>query len=103
MINVLIYMNDKEQAEELARELVNEKLGASASVNVDNNYFELIDEKVRKIEHVVITLQTKALLFSVLTEFVEKRLQLEVPIYALPLISANQFFDQFIRNNTRKV
>lgn len=103
MINISIYLNDKRQAEQLCVELIQEKLGASASVNVDNNYYELINGKVQKIEHTVITLQTKALLFSLLTDFIKTRLGHEVPIYALPLVSANEYFDQFIRNNTRKV
>lgn len=103
MINVFIYLNSEQLAEKIARELVIEKLVANASIDIDNNYFELIEGEIDKRVHVVVTVQTKSLLFNQLIDFVEKKYGNEIPIYASPLISANNFFDKFIRENTKKV
>jgi uncharacterized protein involved in tolerance to divalent cations len=103
MINVYVYLTDKEEAENLATRIVEEQIAANASIDIDNNYYELIAGRISKKVHVVITFQTKALLFKHLTDLVESVHGNQVPIFASPLISANAFFDEFIRNNTKKV
>lgn len=103
MLNVYIYLDDKINAEELVQQILQQKLVANASIDVDNNYYELVDDKVEKKVHVVITAQTKGLLFKPLTDFIERNFGKQVPVFASPLVSANFFFDQFIRNATNKV
>lgn len=103
MINVYIYVDDKIPPEEVVNELLKKRLIANASIDIDNNYFELVNESVQKKVHVVITAQTKALLFSKITEVIEQKWGDKVPIFATPLVSANSLFDAFIRESTTKV
>lgn len=100
MLNIYIYLNDQVQPEEIIEKLLVERLVANASIDIDNNYYELINGEVKQKIHVVVTAQTKALLFEPLIQFVAEHYSADIPIFASPLVAANTNFDQFIRNST---
>lgn len=100
MVSVIIYLKQNEFAEALAKELVGNGLAAGASIDVDNSHFVKEGDSVVKTVHTVLTLQSKALLFSKIVDFVENFLGEEVPIYTLPITQTDNNFHQFIRNRT---
>jgi len=103
VVNVIIYLKQNEFAENLAKELVGSGLAAGASIDIDNSHFVRDGDHVIKTVHTVITLQSKALLFSKIVEFVENFLGEEVPIYTVPITQTDDNFHQFIRERTIKI
>ena len=103
MINVVIYLDKVESAQDFAESILKSGLAASASIDVDNSYYLHANGKVVKTSHTVITLQTKSLLFSQLEEYITNNYGPNIPIYSMPITHANKFFDQFIRDNTNKI
>jgi uncharacterized protein involved in tolerance to divalent cations len=102
MINIIIYLDEKDQAEELVKGLLKSGLAASASIDSDNSYYIIDKGEVSQTTHTVITAQTKALLFSRIELFVLDKIGVEVPIFSLPITQTNQFFDKYIRERTLK-
>lgn len=100
MVNVIIYLSQNEFAEELAKDLVGSGLAAGASIDIDNSHFVKQGVVVVKTVHTVITLQSKALLFSDIVEFVESFLGEEVPIYSVLIAQTDERFHQLIRERT---
>jgi uncharacterized protein involved in tolerance to divalent cations len=103
MVNVIIYLKQNEFAENLAKELVGRGLAAGASIDIDNSHFVREGDEVVKTVHTVLTLQTKALLFSQIVTFVEEFLGEEVPIYTVPITQTDDHFHRFIRERTVEV
>jgi hypothetical protein len=50
----------------------------------------------------VLTIQTQSLLFSQLEQFVEREYASSIPIYSLPITQSNSWFDNYVRNQTKK-
>jgi uncharacterized protein involved in tolerance to divalent cations len=103
MVNVIIYLQNLNEAKELISELLLEGLVAHASIDHENDSYKLVDGAVTKEVNFVITAQTKALLFSEIDSLIKKKLGDQVPIYSLPITQANDSFDRWIRANTRKI
>jgi uncharacterized protein involved in tolerance to divalent cations len=103
MVNVIIYLKQNQFAENLAKELVGSGLAAGASVDLDNSHFVREGDAVVKTTHTVITLQSKALLFSEIVTFVETFVGEEVPIYTLPITQTDARFHEYIRERTIKI
>ena len=100
MINLIIYLDHSGKAEELVNDLLNNRLVASASIDSDNEYFTLINGEVTKTIHTVITAQTKANLFSKITDYILKVHGIDPPIFSLPIAQSNDSFAKNIRAKT---
>ncbi len=103
MINVIIYLKSREHAEILVSQMLRESLVAHASIDHENDSYKVVEGIVKKEVNVVITAQTKALLFSEIDTLVKNTLDDSVPIYSLPITQTNKSFDNWIRSNTRKI
>ena len=103
MVNVIIYLSQNESSEDLAKDLVGSGLAAGASVDAENSRFVKEGSIVVKKVHTVLTLQSKASLFTNIVEFVESFLGEEVPIYSIPITQTDERFDQLIRERTIKI
>ena len=103
MVNVVVYLNNKSNPQKFVDFVLREGLAASASVDIDNSYYVLMNDKITKTEHAVITLQTKALLFNLVVDAAIMMFGLETPVFSVPITQTNEYFDQFIRSNTKKI
>jgi uncharacterized protein involved in tolerance to divalent cations len=103
MINVIIYLDKINEAKNLVDMLLTEELIANASIDSDNVSYRIEDNQIVTSVNYVITAQTKSLLFSMIDRFISERYGHHVPIYATPIIQANESFDTLIRSNTRKI
>ncbi len=103
MVNVIIHLKQNNFAENLAKEIVAAGLAAGASIDVNNGHFVKEEGEVVKTAHTVLTLQSKALLFSEIVTFVENYVGEEVPIYTVHITQSNARFHEFIRNRTIKI
>lgn len=102
MINLVVYLDKINNAKDLVALLLEEGLIANASIDHDNIYYLKKEGKIQKTVNSVITAQTKAILFSEVTEFIRLHYGEHVPVYSLPITQANHSFDDLIRENTKK-
>lgn len=102
MVNVLIYLNQSSNAEEIVFELLKSKLIANASIDIDNINYHLENNEIVKTVNTVITAQTKSLLFSSIESIIHNKFGTDIPVYSLPITQANTSFDLLIRNSTIK-
>ncbi len=100
MINLIIYLDRSEKAKDLVNDLLENRLVASASIDSDNEYFTIIDDQVTKTIHTVITAQTKANLFSKVSDFIVQKHGIDPPIFSLPITQTNDSFADDIRSKT---
>lgn len=103
MIYAIIYLESNEIAEEIAQEFLLSGLAASASIDIDNRFMIVENKKIVKSIHIVLTLQTKALLFTKINDYVVKKLGKDVPVFTLPITHSNDYFYHFLKENTQKV
>ena len=103
MVSIYIYLDVQTHAQELMQELMKKKLAAHASVDFDNTIAVFENNQVKTKKQCLITLQTKALLFSEITKLVHHSYGQDTRIYSLPITQANDAFSDFIRNNTLKI
>lgn len=100
MVNVIIYLNEKNQAKDLVEFLLRERLIASASIDVNNTSYSMVDGQIKEEVYSVITAQSKALLVSDIIKAVESRIEGEVPINSVPIVGTNRAFDNKVKTNT---
>jgi uncharacterized protein involved in tolerance to divalent cations len=103
MINLVIYLKKEQNASLLIEKLFQQELIGMASIDENNSSYVLNEGKVQQMIHTVITVQTKALLFSEITKLVESEYGTNVPINCLPIVGSNGSFDHIIRENTKKI
>ena len=103
MVNVIIYLDKINEAKELIDSLLKLELIANASIDTDNVSYKMENGEVVQTINNVITAQTKSLLFHELEIFIKEKYSNHVPIYCIPIINSNLAFDDFIRNNTKKI
>jgi uncharacterized protein involved in tolerance to divalent cations len=103
MINIIIYLNNNSSPKQLVDFALKEGLAASASIDIDNSYYVLSNSEITRTEHSIITLQTKALLFNTIVNHVISIYGPETPIFSVPITQTNEYFDHFIRTNTKKI
>ena len=96
-------MNKENEAKELISVLLKTEMVANASLDVKNVSYRLEGGSVNACSHVVITAQTKAMLFSEIESYVEMNYDEHVPVYSLPITQANDSFDALIRTHTKKI
>jgi uncharacterized protein involved in tolerance to divalent cations len=103
MVNIIVYLDNKSNPQKFVDYVLKERLAASASIDIDNSYFVLVEGEIVKTEHAVITLQTKALLFNSVVDYVISMYGDDTPVFSVPITQTNKYFDQFIRENTKKI
>lgn len=103
MVNVVIYLKKKFNAEELVTFLLSKKLIATASIDENNNSYIMQNGLLHKELYSVITAKTKSLLVHSIIEEVEKRTDGEVLINSTPIVGTNKFFDDLVKQNTMRI
>jgi uncharacterized protein involved in tolerance to divalent cations len=103
MINIIIYLNQVNEAKELIDTLLSEDLIANASIDISNVSYSKENNEIVKNVNTVITAQTKSMLFSSIVEIVGAKYGTHVPIFSMPITQANSSFDHLIRNHTKKI
>jgi uncharacterized protein involved in tolerance to divalent cations len=101
MVNVLIYLNSEFDPNLVVKRLLEERIIAKATIDLDNTSYEFNDGDLVIKKYSIVTIQTRSLLFSKLVEMVETEFSTELPIYSLPITQSNNWFDQFIREQTK--
>lgn len=103
MVNVVIYLKKEQNAIELVKYLLTEKLIASASIDENNVSYKLGDNGFQEQVYSVITAQSKAILFLDIVRVVEAKTGIETPINSVPIIGSNKVFDESIRSTTTPI
>lgn len=100
MVNVIIYLRNEHNAKELVKDLLSERLIASASIDENNVSYKIVEGVLKEDIYSVITAQSKALLFNNIVDAVELKLGEKVAINATPIVGANGFFNDTVRTKT---
>jgi uncharacterized protein involved in tolerance to divalent cations len=103
MVNVLIYLNSQTHPEELVELLLKSKLIAKATIDANNESFELYNGEIITKKYSIVTIQTKSLLFTQIVRLVEENYSANIPIYSLPITQSNHWFDEYVREQTLKI
>lgn len=102
MVNVLIYLNSDYDPHMLVEQLLRQKLIAKATIDFDNKSYQMEEDEIVVRHYNVLTIQTQSLLFTKLEQFVEREYASSIPIYSLPITQSNSWFDNYVRNQTKK-
>jgi uncharacterized protein involved in tolerance to divalent cations len=102
MVNIIIYLNSESDAEQLAIDLLKAKLVAHASIDIENKSFVYDNELIKEINFVV-TVQTKALLFTAVEEYVKNHYGENIKIFSLPITQCNKAFYDYLLEHAVKV
>ncbi|MFN5912714.1 MAG: divalent cation tolerance protein CutA [Bacteroidota bacterium] len=100
MVNVIIYLNKEHNPRKLIDALLRKGLAAKVSTDIDNVSFFLEGGEIVTKGRTIITLQTKALLFSAIDKFLQEWFGEQIPMCSVPITQVNRTFDEFIRTNT---
>ncbi len=103
MVNVIIYLDRKMNAEELVKHLLSARLIASAVIDTDNISYTLNHGKFSKEVFNVITAKSKSLLINQIIKAVEDKIGEEVLIISTPIVGSNSSFDELVKQNTLAV
>jgi uncharacterized protein involved in tolerance to divalent cations len=103
MVNVIIYLNEVNEARELVFQLLEAQLVANACIDAANISYRIENNKIFTSVNSVITAQTKALLFSEIEQFIMAKYGNTVQLYSTPITQASTSFDSFIRHSTTKI
>jgi uncharacterized protein involved in tolerance to divalent cations len=100
MVNVIIHLNANQNAKELVKFLLTERLIASASIDENNVSYKFENGALLEDTYCVITAQSKSLLFNDIVKVVEERFGEETLINSIPIVSSNKIFNDEIRSRT---
>jgi uncharacterized protein involved in tolerance to divalent cations len=103
MVNIVIYLNDSFDPDKIVESLLEKTLIAKATVDRNNKSYEFGPNGIETKIYSIITMQTKSMLFSEISDFVASQFSADIPIYSLPITQSNKWFDGFVRSNTRKI
>lgn len=103
MVNVIIYLDKNHNPRKLVDLLLQKRLVAKATIDIDNVTYLLKDDEILTTTNTVITAQTKSLLFSQIEKLVVEIYGTSIPIYSVPITQANDQFDKLVRDNTLKI
>ncbi len=103
MVNVVIYLKKGHEAQALVRHLLEEKLIASASIDINNVSYKLENSTITEEVYTVVTAQSKSLLFNDIVKAVEAKMGADTPIVSTPIVASNNEFDKTIRNKTMPI
>lgn len=100
MVNIIIYLEKGQDAKNLVKHLLSEKLIASASIDENNISYELENNTFSEKVYSVITAQSKTLLFNDVVNAVTEKIGFELPINSIPIVASNKVFDTKIKSKT---
>jgi uncharacterized protein involved in tolerance to divalent cations len=100
MLNLIIYLNHQTNAKVLIKNLLAQKLIANASIDINNEVYKLEGEELVSNKIIVVTAQTKSMLFSQIEKYIAATYGEDIPIYSMPIMQANHSFDHLIRSTT---
>jgi uncharacterized protein involved in tolerance to divalent cations len=100
MLNLIIYLNNQIDAKILIKNLLAQKLIANASIDVNNEIYRLEGDDLVASKIIVVTAQTKSMLFSQIEKYIAATYGDDIPIYSMPIMQANHSFDHLIRSTT---
>ena len=100
MVNIIIYLEKGQDAKNLVKYLLSEKLIASASIDENNISYELENNTFSEKVYSVITAQSKTLLFNDVVNAVTEKIGFELPINSIPIVASNKLFDTKIKSKT---
>ncbi len=100
MVNIIIYLEKGQDAKNLVKHLLSEKLIASASIDENNISYELENNTFSEKVYSVITAQSKTLLFNDVVNAVTEKIGFELPINSIPIVASNKLFDAKIKSKT---
>jgi uncharacterized protein involved in tolerance to divalent cations len=100
MLNLIIYLNHQTDAKVLIKNLLTQKLIANASIDINNEVYKLEGEELVSNKIIVVTAQTKSMLFSQIEKYIAATYGEDIPIYSMPIMQANHSFDHLIRSTT---
>ena len=100
MINVIIYLKKEENAKTLVEFLLQKKLISTASIDVDNIVYNLVDNVVVEENYSVITAISKALLFNSIVNAVENLIGEDTQINSIPIVGTNGSFYNTVKSKT---
>lgn len=99
---VMVTTASREEAEKIARQLLNEKLIACANIIGPLHSFFWWAGKVEKAEEYILIMKSRLDLFERLSEKVKALHSYEVPeIIALPIIKGSKSYLQWLNNSLR--
>jgi|GEM_PF-888302 hypothetical protein len=100
MVNIVVYLESQHDPAELIKELLEQNLVATVSVDRDNIFYMNKWGKPEMLIHTVITMQTRALLFNEICRVITARFGDHVHIHSTPIVAANSSFEHLIKSNT---
>jgi hypothetical protein len=100
MINVIIYLKQEHNPKELINFLLRKKLIASASFDINNISYKMVDEEIKEVIYSVITAQSKVALFDHIVHEIESILKEKVSINSTPIVGASGFFQDTLITHT---
>jgi uncharacterized protein involved in tolerance to divalent cations len=100
MVNIIIYLKKTYNAKEVVRELLAEKLIASASIDENNISYKMENGVLIEELSSVITAQSKSLLFSDIVKALQSKFGEEIPIISTPIIGSTRVFEENIISKT---
>jgi uncharacterized protein involved in tolerance to divalent cations len=103
MVNILIYLDKSCDAKQTVKQLLSEKLIASASIDENNVSYEIEKDELIERVYSVITAQSKALLFNEVVNAVKKIIGQDVPIVVIPIVASTKTFDFKIKSKTIQI
>jgi uncharacterized protein involved in tolerance to divalent cations len=103
MINVIIYLKKEHNPHELVKFLLEEKLIASASIDMENKSYVMEDGLLIEEVHNVITAHTKALLLVNIIEASEGKIGESITINSVPIVGTSSIFNETVKSKTIRV
>ncbi|MBK9402227.1 MAG: hypothetical protein IPN36_15730 [Bacteroidetes bacterium] len=103
MVNIIIYLKKTHNAKQVVRELLVEKLIATASIDENNISYKMENGVLIEELSSVITAQSKSLLFSDIVKVLQNKFGEEIPIISTPIIGSTRVFEETIISKTMLV
>lgn len=101
MVNVFIYLDGEKTAIETASHLLDSGMAAHVSIDKDNHSYSKLNGKIMKQVTYVLTLQTKAILFDSIVNYILNTFGRQVKIFSMPITQCNEAFSEIIRHHTK--
>ena len=103
MINVIIYLKKELNPHDLVKFLLEEKLIAFASIDMDNKTYLMKNGALLEEIHNVITAHTKALLLNNIIEALEGKIGESIVINSVPIVGTSSIFNEMVESKTIQV
>jgi uncharacterized protein involved in tolerance to divalent cations len=103
MINVIIYLKKEHNPHELVKFLLEKKLIASASIDMENKSYLMKDGGLLEEIYNVITAHTKASLLTNIIEASDGKIGEPITINSVPIVGMSSIFNETVKSKTIRV